>query len=196
MPIVAQNGEIHVVRLSVSLNEFPGLLSRHRNAYPNTLDVESVASKFIRSKFHPAHVADFVRSVCQWGGYSGIGARALKKNSPRAMADAFRVAYRQCRNGHEADAVEKIQGLEQLGFSFASKHLRFLAPRCAVVLDGVISSRLGYDMTGKGYSEWLGDCAALTSTINNAKISNPLRPRKSWLVCDIEMAIFAKLRNL
>jgi hypothetical protein len=63
--------------------------------------------------------------------------------------------------------------LNGLAVSFASKHLKFLAPEKAVVLDSIVSKRLGYELTPDGYQAFLNDCRR----IRDRSISCGLDPR-------------------
>jgi hypothetical protein len=80
-----------------------------------------------------------------------------------------------------------------LGVSFGSKHLRFLAPDRAVVLDSTISERLGYKMDAGGYREFLGDCLSVRDILNEKKIDAAEAGRR-WRACDVEMAIYTSLQ--
>jgi hypothetical protein len=89
-------------------------------------------------------------------------------------------------------ALQKVKNLGKV--SFASKHLKFLAPDAAVVLDSVIRNGLGYPDSPEGYQDFLNDC----HTILDHAIANGLKytgwGTNGWRVSDIEMAIYAKLK--
>jgi hypothetical protein len=70
-----------------------------------------------------------------------------------------------------------------------------LAPESAVVLDSIISGRLGYPLTIEGYMRFLADCQTLLAKIEKAAIQHPFNADGRWRISDVEMAIFAKLRN-
>jgi hypothetical protein len=83
--------------------------------------------------------------------------------------------------------------LNGLAVSFASKHLKFLVPERAVVLDSSISERLGYPRTPDGYLAFLGDCRSILEHATACNL-HYTGWGKQWRVSDIEMAIFETLR--
>jgi hypothetical protein len=107
-----------------------------------------------------------------------------------ALADAW-VLIKQ---GDAPGAVARVQALNHLGQSFASKQIRFLAPNKAVILDKVIRTGLGYAETVDGYKAFLADCEEiLRSARSDPRIGGA---RGSLLrICDVEAALFSKLQN-
>ncbi len=77
--------------------------------------------------------------------------------------------------------------------SFASKHLKFLDPDRAIVLESIISTKLGYPLTLVGYGEFLADCRALLDAVYAAGVPFPFPAEGTWRISDIEMAIFKQL---
>jgi hypothetical protein len=71
--------------------------------------------------------------------------------------------------------------------SFASKIIRFIYPDRAVIFDSVIRSGLGYPESADGYGAFLDDCQAI---LDRSRTEYP-----ELRVCDIEAAIFMKLRG-
>jgi hypothetical protein len=95
-----------------------------------------------------------------------------------------------------ADAMRRVIDLRDLGISFGSKHLKFLDPARAVVLDTVISGRLGYPLTIDGYTEFLADCHTLLEKVTVANVEYPFSHHQpGWQVSEMEMVIFAKPRK-
>src|SRR5687767_12760097 len=80
----------------------------------------------------------------------------LSNNGAEAVAAAFRSALALLKRDRVADALGQLTGRRDLGISFGSKHPKFLDPSRAVVLDSIISGRLGYLPTIDGYiwSSW------------------------------------------
>ena len=79
--------------------------------------------------------------------------KRVKKNTESNLVTTFRYAYETARGGEVKSvvrALEVIQSLDGLGVAFASKHLKFLVPSSAVVLDSVIESKLGYATNSAG----------------------------------------------
>ena len=98
--------------------------------------------------------------------------------------------------GDPVAGLNEVNQLSDLGGpSFASKHLRFLAPAVAVILDSVISSRLGYALNLTGYRMFLTDCARVAEEVNASGLKHPYRSSGPWYVSDIELAVFAKLQG-
>jgi hypothetical protein len=158
MPLFVQGKEWHFCPLSVDLDQFPDLARKHRKLCPDTPDVEALGLKFVLDGFPEADVINFVRRVCRWGGYAGIAGRVSRDARPPAISAALRAGYNLAIGGSPGNGLRAINGLRGLGISFASKHLRFLIPQSAVVLDSVISGRLGYSMSIEGYESFLADC--------------------------------------
>lgn len=189
------DGALALVRLEIRPDEIPDLLARHRSDNSGTRQVEELGRKLVQGGFAPASSARFVKSVCEWGGGHRLVKRALEENAPVQIARVLKRGLASALKGCVADGVEQIQALQGLGQSFASKQLRFLAPDRAVILDSFLRTELGYPENSKGYQAFLADCEAIlaharTSTQLTAQFRNRLR------VCDVEAALFAKIRGL
>jgi hypothetical protein len=182
--------------LSIDFSEFPELVRRHRSKYPDTPKVEAQASALVQSGFEPQLAVDFVRAVCKWGGFAGIAGRVIKNNTKTDVAKVIRDSHRRLTEGDPLAGLQNINRLYGLGRpSFASKHLQFLAPQVAVILDSVMSTRFGYPMNLDGYEQLLEDCEALTAAINRTSIEHPFRTSGRY-VSDIELAVFAQIQRL
>ena len=123
----------------------------------------------------------------------------LKNNTSKSIEYAFRSAY-ECLFAREPAEIDQalvyINGIRGLGKpSFASKHLRFIAPSLCLVYDAILTDKLPYAFTPRGYKEFAQDCASIASSVNNARITNPQRSDGSWKVADVESAIFARFYN-
>jgi hypothetical protein len=136
-----------------------------------------------------------VRRVCGWGGYHGIGGRVLGRNPPEVIGTALWGAYQMCEEGKPVEGLGHLTRLSGLAVSFASKHLRFLAPERAVVLDSIISTRLGYPLDGFGYREFLADCYALLEAVRTSGVPYPFEDEGGWRLSEIEMGLFQQLRD-
>ena len=183
---------ILVVRLSLSLQEFPALLARHRVSDPSTDEVERLAAKYVADGFPARLTKEFVTRVCHWGNYDGIRGKVFLHNSLDCVRHAFRKGYDELQAGNPAQAIREVTEIHGLGISFASKHLKFLDPKRAVVLDSIISGRLGYPLSPAGYAELVEDCATIREMLNSRKVV-PLSGPKTWRISDVEMAIFKYL---
>ncbi|MEO3475971.1 hypothetical protein AAFN86_29270 [Roseomonas sp. CAU 1739] len=189
MPILLVGRDVKVVRLSLSLNSFPALLAEHRLSDPTTAAVEQRGQTYVAGGYQPADTREFVRAVCRWGNYDGVAGNVLKHNTVSSIAAAFREGHDHVVAGRAAAAIVSVTGLKGLRISFGSKHLKFLAPDHAVVLDSIISERLGYPRTPDGYAEFVQDCASLRDTLNHEGIA-PSPDQSAWRISDVEMAIF------
>ncbi|MGO7870694.1 hypothetical protein AB9E15_15700 [Rhizobium leguminosarum] len=193
MPVLQFDGVFSFVRISLAPAEVAKLLVQHRSRYPKTKELEQSARHLIAANFPSSASADFITEVCKWG-------RGERHISRIHAAGEIRIAYslksamEAIETDHVTQALEKLQGLPQLGLSFASKVARFLAPHKCVVLDSVIRSRVGYVESNEGYAEFLNDCSQLltmlrTSPDLEASLRDGLR------VCDVEAAVFMKAKK-
>lgn len=82
-------------------------------------------------------------------------------------------------------AITLGTGIKGLGVSFASKHLRHLAPERFAVLDDVLTRGLGYAQNPAGFS-------LLIQSLERLKIENSL----TWRMADLEAGIFLLTRQL
>jgi hypothetical protein len=184
----------------INITEFPELLvlfQKKVSGGPNkltTADIEKQSARLARHDFDGQRVQDLIRSVCKWGGYPGIAGRIINNNQPQRLGDLFRESYKKAHSGMVVEALQTLQKIKMLGgVSFASKHLKFLAPDFAVVLDRIISERMAYPLTPGGYRVFLNDCQTILRRIVSARLEYTGWGDEGWRVSDVEMAIFAKL---
>lgn len=199
MPLELKAGQCRF-GVSMDAGDMQRALLRHAQAVPNTSDIEDEAKNLRAANFNCEAAESFSKQVCKWGGYSAIAGRMLKSlkasgsqnNLPAALrtADAALVG-----EGRARAALEAMTSLPELGISFASKHLRMLSPDRAVVFDRFVRDGLGYSHDAKGYVSFLDDCKRVRDHLNANGIRNPIRPGAGWYVCDVEAAIFARLRG-
>ena len=94
---------------------------------------------------------EFSHQVCDWGG----GGRVWGNLNRHYTADALQNELRRWFSGvasSDIDGIECGLGIKGLGVSFASKHLRMLAPNRYAVLDDVLSVGLGFALNRAGYA--------------------------------------------
>jgi hypothetical protein len=185
----------------IALDAFSELLRLHLERTRGTGDLEAQARRVASAGFPPADLEVFIRGVCTWGGYPGIAGRVLARNARDDIVTAFRQAYRELaadRSGHEsaAAALSEINRIKGLGApSFASKHLRFLAPSQCPVLDSLIATTCGYPLTVSGYARYAEDCATIAGALEAEGVRNPLPGSPDvWRVADVDAAVFASIR--
>jgi len=180
--------------------DFPMLLMAHLASNPTTPKVESLGRNLVANNFASTDIAEFVKAVCGWGGYAGIGGRVLKSNSPKSIAEALRNAVHHLtqKPPEVAASLDEINRIKGLGTpSFASKHLRFLRPDVCPVFDEILREALPYSFNANGYALFAQDCMEVAETLKIKKIVNPQeRPQGLWFAADVEAGIFASVRGL
>jgi hypothetical protein len=191
----------HSVILGVTLpiDNFADLASEHRRRFPQTVDVEFLGEQLRIAKFPAASIYEFVRAVCNWGGYAGIGGRIIKNNSLPAIRGALEDAD-QLLSATAPDlvgALRRMNSLHELGCpSFASKHLRFLRPDLCPVFDSVLRDALPYSFDPEGYGDFAADCREIARILEATGISNPWgRLKPAWFVADVESALFVHFND-
>lgn len=151
-------------------------------------------ANYIAKGFQNDETMPFVKRVCDWGNYSGVAGKVKRYNKRGKITQIFRDCNQLIRAGNAQAAIEKITEIKGLGISFGSKHLKFLAPEHAVVLDSIISEHLGYPRTKEGYAEFLQDCFVLRDILN-AKSIHPSATQAKWRVSEVEMALFMEAKK-
>jgi hypothetical protein len=193
--IIDQEHKVGFLRLWIPLEAFPALLQWHYTEY-NTAEVEQSGEQVATAGFPQDQLREFIRAVCRWGNYAGIAGRVLKNNRIEQLQETFSAAKRLIDDDQISAAVAHVKAnVHSLAFSFASKHVKFLAPKKAVVLDEIISRRVGYTLDVAGYDELLADCHTMLDVVRRRGIPHPLGGARSWRVSDMEMVLFAKLRT-
>jgi hypothetical protein len=180
---------------TVRLDELARLLKTFNQREPSTRTIELQAERLVKDEFQsPDDLREFIKAVCKWRGYEGIAGRVLNSNTESDLSSCFRSAHSHAIAHDDLAAIKSLLGLDGIAISFASKHLKFLVPENAVVLDSIISKRLGYELTTEGYHALLTDCRRILEKAVSSRLDYPGWGRDGWRVSDIEMAIFEKLR--
>ena len=192
--------ESAVFGTSIPLSSFAGLLAAHQAKYTTTHEVEKQGAALALGDFTNANVREFVRAVCDWGGYSGIGGRILKRNDIGSIASALRSASLSLDavKPDYINAMAALNSLNSLGTpSFASKHLRFLRPDICPVFDSLLQEVLPYSFDASGFAQFSEDCVRLANNLSGTG-ANTLshRPTGKWFAADVEAAIFAYVTEL
>lgn len=188
-------GNIHCA-IAWTPRDFSKALLRNVHAFLETRPVELKAAALIAGDFPAADCIAFLEAVCLWGNRAGTAALVKKKNTETEIRNAFSDACDHLQNDRLTDALTSVIRLKGLDVSFGSKHLRMLSPTKAVVLDSIIALGLGYNRTPDGYTKFLEDCVAIRDLLNGPTGSpNPIDLAGSWRLCDVEMAIYSKLRG-
>jgi hypothetical protein len=180
---------------SLNLQDFPTLVQLHLRHVPDTKKIEALGRDLVENKFTDSSlIEEFVKQVCNWGGYPGIWGRVLKRNEISDIQSRFQQALSLLKSNppNVKEALYTITVLNSLDTSFASKHLRFLCPQRCPVFDSVLMQRLTYPSDSSGYQEFAEDCFLIASRLYASGTENPLgRERGQWFAADVEMALFA-----
>ena len=187
MLITLLNGNV-----PIPLKDFSRLLSEHLQGNPDTTRTEFLGDELAQTDFPANKIPEFVKYVCKWGGYPGIGGRILKRNTHSDIAEALKSAWASLAVGKLASALAHVNQLSGLGgVSFASKHLRFLRPDICPVFDSILHEVLPYPFDASGYATFARDCSLLPKLLAENQIVNPKhREGRVWFVADVEGAIF------
>lgn len=196
MQVLRHGSMLQLVRLEMSLNDFSNYLKIGIGTNGRFEITEKLGQKLINSDFNIDLSLQFVRAVCLWGSDPRRGAKIIKRNSPEQIASALRRAHLLTGQDKIVESLHEIVGLKGLSVSFGSKHLKFLDLGRHVVLDSILSERLGYtrDEAGVGYMNWRAACQNFLKIISYENIAYP-GTGNSWRISDVEMAIFNKIRK-
>jgi len=176
-------------------SDFPILMKKHIKKFPGVPALETEAQELILSNFTFPAAEQYIRNVCRWGNFAGVGGRVIKNNTINEVQDAFRDAYAflNANTPSPSAALARLNMISGLGTpSFASKHLRFLKPEICPVYDAILTDKLPYTFDPDGYAEFSSDCQTMAEKLNNESIENPGRKTKQWLAADVEAAMFSK----
>lgn len=190
-----------VVRFGISIPflEFASLASTHLRKNPTSVEIEVEGRELIEADFPDNATEAFVRRVCRWGGYPGVGGRVLKLNSLGSISQALRQAHSVLSDyfPNVAEALRAVNRVKALGTpSFASKHLRFLEPRLCPVFDAYLRDVLPYSFDPRGYAAFAADCLVLARELSARGVQNPWPIRdEGWLSADVESAIYIWVSN-
>jgi hypothetical protein len=152
--------------------------------HPITREVAALGASVLGAG--PIQALAFSEKVCAWGGGHRVWGKLMKEHGPDVLGDAlvdwFRHAVNTCKPGA---ALARGVAIKGLGVSYASKHLRHLAPDRFAVLDDVLSQGLGYAPNLRGYDLFLHDLERLQ------EMRFP-----DMTVSDIEAGLFNLVRQL
>ncbi len=177
----------------VQFARFPAYVHSHVARVPGTAHIEAMATNLSAAGFRESDAADFIRAVCKWGGYAGIAGRVFRDNPLTDLAASLRRAATDASEGLPVKtAIRPLVSISGFGVSFASKHLRFLAPRSCAILDSRMAAATGFPSTPDGLAQYSDLCCRLAGQLTARKTWNPVpRPRGAWYAADVDMALFA-----
>ena len=207
MPIRLLDSKVEFVPLVMTVSDFTKYLLMGIEEDSETFRIEDRGQELVQQtlvkntlsdddKKDKQEIKEFVEDVCKWGGYRGIATRVNEgyPEKTNEIATAFRDA---CAKKDVREALRCVVKIKHLAVSFGSKHLRFLDPEKYVVLDSIISEKLGYprDEEGDGYKAFVDDCEQILKMLKEQNVPYPCKERTEWRIADIEMAIYRKIRG-
>lgn len=170
-------------RFQCTASAFDSALHWIRAEDASTDGLEALGRNVLAGAFEEA--ADFSRQVCEWGRGARVWGNLNRHYAPDALALELRHWF--ARVAEARDAIEAIEGglaIKGLGVSFASKHLRLLAPERYAVLDEVLSEGLGFALNRAGYALFMHTLRVFKDTY-----------RLPHTLAQIEWAIFGLVRQ-
>ncbi len=150
---------------------------------PSTKTVEELGADYLSNPNSTKALA-FCEAVCKWGRGQRVFAN-LKRHHGTDLAEILHKWLSNVPAMTDAKAIETGTEIKGLGVSFASKHLRMLAPHRFGVLDEVLCLGLGYAMNTAGFVFFMLDLRQL-------KEANGIRATLG----QIETGVFLMARQL
>lgn len=134
----------------------------------------------------PSKALKFSELVCVWGRGQRVWGNLNRHYSPEQLGTELSQWLVSAINQNSASlAISTGIAIKGLGVSFASKHLRHLAPARWAVLDDVISQGLGYALNPAGYNLFISDLRRL----QRAHFPD-------FRIADIEASLFVLIRQI
>jgi len=110
----------------------------------------------------PDRALAFSKQVCEWGGGQRVWGKLIKRHGPDKLgAELVSWFEHAAYAATPAQAIAPGAALKGLGVSYASKHLRHLAPDRFAVLDDVVGQGLGYALNPAGYNLFVAELLRL-----------------------------------
>jgi hypothetical protein len=196
MPARITATTVHLAGTAVPLQAFTELANEHLRQVADTRDLEARGRRLRSAGFPSADLDEFIRRVCRWGGWAGIAGRVARDNTMQDIRFAFVRAATVVATATD-DALREVNRLRGLGQpSYASKHLRFVAPEHCGVLDNLVAKTLDYNYDADGYAELSNDLRHLGKLLTSRGVMNPMRREGgAWWPADVDLAIFAWIRR-
>ena len=175
-----QSADLILADVPFSRSELKGVL---KTIPPKTKEVEKLGAALAR-KPTPAKSYKFSKAVCrEWAPRTGrrVWGKLKIYHNPDDLGKQLRSWFQNITPDiGAAEAIKPGVAIKGLGVSFASKHLRLLCPQKFAVLDSVLSQKLGFPLTIKGYEHFM-------QTLHDFRRCYRLR---AYNVGTLEMGIF------
>lgn len=180
--------------------KLPELLATFLRHAPDTRPLESLARTLVASRFpDEASTIEFIRRVFKWGGRTGARIRGRIEAHYRGSFEPVRSCFSQAAEiladprSDVRDALACVNRIKYLGgVSYASKHLRFMAPERCVTLDTNLAGQLGVKLDPINYAALCRECAAIARELNGSLRLPPVGSA-AWSAADVEVAVFTRL---
>jgi len=190
---------------------------QHLLRVENTREIEDYGKWLVQNEnITIENWLDFSQQVCQWGGKTGSRVFGqIKKNNPEIVKSSFEEVKSLLKDDlisvHEVfNALKPINGLGS--YSYASKHLRFLAPKRFPVFDSLIKKELQEKHPRRLdrvlIETYFNICTQMAAELNNNNIrigddiidcheldKKVIDDNKQWTPADVDMAHFAAIKK-
>lgn len=193
MPIVFENGTTKIVQFTFELDQIPGafgdaLSTVDYHSKTSTARVEDLGQALIAGRFDIDRCCEFIAAVMEWGGGYRNRDKVLNNNTHDFIQETLQNAHSSIQEDQIGNALDQITNLQSLGVAFGTKILKFLDPTRCVVLDRVISNRLGYPLSSEGYLSFIDDCATIRDALTAGNLTR--HDGQAFRLADVEMAIY------
>lgn len=185
----------------IPIAEFPELLAVFVRCGPDTRPLEAEGLRLTAERFSDAEATRaFMRRVFRWGGRTGGRVRGnMEKHyqgSYSQICDHLREASVALSATHPNTqrAMMCVNRIKFLGsVSYASKHLRFMAPSACVTLDRLLAFQLNCGPRVEAFVRLSADCASIATEFSQSGLVPHPAGDRVWHAADVEAAIFTKL---
>lgn len=138
---------------SFSRSALDSAIELARLEFDTTKALEEVGADLSAGK--PVNPMMFSQMVCEWGLGHRVWANLKRRNENAHLKRMLGDWLRKAGDADDEAAILEGTKIAGLGVSFASKHLRMVAPEKYAVLDDVLSVGLGFALNVKGYRLFL-----------------------------------------
>ncbi|HJX09789.1 MAG TPA: hypothetical protein VJ733_04740 [Candidatus Binatia bacterium] len=141
-------------RFGTSRNALKSAIELVRQEDPSTEKIETHGRMLVQNTtYGSAASISFSEEVCKWGRGQRVWANIIRRNSIETLGEELSTWFREAAHSNDCElAISGGLRIDGLGVSFASKHLRMIAPSIFPVLDQVLSEGLGFALNPKGYA--------------------------------------------
>lgn len=179
----SQNMVISAISFSRNALEASILIARQSDL--TTTSVEELGRNIRCGNSTSDEILRFSQAVCKWGRGERVSANLKRHNDLSNLKTQLKFWLTNIDKDNLQDAISNGLKIKGLGVSFASKHLRMLAPDRFGVLDEVLNLGLGFSLNSVGYEFFINEIAKIIQT-------NDLKNN----IADVESGIFQMTRQI